>query len=260
MNCFIFLQRDSTQAEIHAYLLSQRTEWHFSPERAPHFGGLWEAAVKSAKFHLKRVIGSQQLDFEEFATVTAQVESCLNSRPLLQLNSHLDDGISALTPGHFLIGRPLRAYPETTISTSTSLLRRWTLCQNLVQHFWQRWSSEYLQQLQRMQKWRQPQRNLQPGDIVIIREDTPFTNNWPLAKVITTYPGRDGKVRVAQLKTANTVLKRPIAKLALILHEDDPSTMDIRKDYSSFRGENVRVSSLLQEEGKQGGPPLPEGT
>ena len=105
-----------------AYLLSQRVEWKFSPARAPHFGVLWEAAVMSAKFHLTKVNVSQRLDFEELSTIAAQVESCLNSRPLMQLSSHSKDGISALTPGHFLIVRPLHAYPETTITTSTSML------------------------------------------------------------------------------------------------------------------------------------------
>ena len=130
-----FLRHDSTQRHISDYLLSLRIDLKFSHERAPHFSGLWEAAVKSAKFHLRRVVGSQKLDFEEFSTVVAQIESCLNSRPLLQLNSHSDDGISVLTPGHFLIGRPLWAYPETTITTPLYLLRRWNLCQSMVQHF-----------------------------------------------------------------------------------------------------------------------------
>ena len=119
---FRFLQQDTTPLQVHAYLLSQRVEWKFSPARAPHFGVLWEAAVMSAKFHLKMVNVSQRLDFKKFSTIAAQVESCLNSRPLIQLNSHSKDGISALTPGHFLIGRPLHAYPETTITTSTCML------------------------------------------------------------------------------------------------------------------------------------------
>ncbi|XP_014211715.2 uncharacterized protein LOC106641716 [Copidosoma floridanum] len=34
-------------------LLSLGTQWHFNPPAAPHFGGIWETAVKSTKFHLK---------------------------------------------------------------------------------------------------------------------------------------------------------------------------------------------------------------
>ena len=75
------------------------------------FGGLWEAAVKRMKTHLRHVIGSVRLTFDDFTTVLAQVESCLNSRYLISLPLD-DDGIGALTPGHFLISRPLEALPD----------------------------------------------------------------------------------------------------------------------------------------------------
>ena len=54
------LEQDDTRSSITNYLLEHRVQWHASPERAPHFGGLWEAAMKSAKLHLKKVIGSQR--------------------------------------------------------------------------------------------------------------------------------------------------------------------------------------------------------
>ncbi len=58
-------------------------EWQLIPEHGPHFGGLWEAAVKSAKKHLRLTIGDSKLSFEELTTVLTQVEACLNSRPLI---------------------------------------------------------------------------------------------------------------------------------------------------------------------------------
>ena len=88
-------------------------------------------------------------------------------------------------------------------------------------HFWKRWSAEYLQQLQSLQKWPTPTPNLKVGNVVIIRDDNVFTNHWPMARVLETHPGKDGLVRVVSLKTQTTVLKRPVTKLALLLSEPD---------------------------------------
>ena len=37
--------------------------------------------------------------------------------------------------------------------------------------------------------------------------------SWPLAKVIKIFPGKDGKVRVVELKTKNGILLRPVQRL-----------------------------------------------
>ena len=146
------LSSGETKNAVQAYFLTYELQWHNIPERAPHFSGLWEAAVKAAKFHLKRVVGEQKLTYEEMATVSTQVEACLNSRPLRVVTSHSPDGVAPLTPGHFLICRPLKAYPESSIHVDPSLLKRWNLCQALTQQFWRRWSQEYLQELQKSTK------------------------------------------------------------------------------------------------------------
>ena len=164
--------------------------WHTIPARAPHFGGLWEAAVKSAKYHLKRVIGNQLLSFEEMLTITCMVEACLNSRPLGVQHCHNAEGIEPLTPGHFLTGSRLTAYPDTATAPQMSLGKRWTLCQQITQEFWTRWSKEVLQQLQSSQKWNNASPNLEPGDIVLMKDANQFQTNWGLARVSAVHPAK----------------------------------------------------------------------
>lgn len=98
-------------------------EWHFNPPSAPHFGGLWEAGVKIAKFHLRRVVGTQTLTYEEFATLLCKVEAVMNSRPLAQIFD--DPHEEYLTPAHFLIGGSLFATPLDYESRTVTLFRRW---------------------------------------------------------------------------------------------------------------------------------------
>ncbi|CAB0040792.1 unnamed protein product [Trichogramma brassicae] len=45
-------------------MAAQGTEWKFIPPRAPHHRGVWESAVRSFKFHLKRVVGNSHLTYE----------------------------------------------------------------------------------------------------------------------------------------------------------------------------------------------------
>ena len=207
---YTFLSADTTSSAINSYLLSHRVSWYCIPEHATHFGGLWEAAVKSAKYHLRRVIGLQRLDYEEFSTITSQVKACLNSRPLCATTSHSPDGITVLTPGHFLIGRPLRVYPETTITSDVSLHKRWTLCQAILHNFGGRWAGEYLQHLQTAGKWKVTKPNLQPGDLVLITDDTAFVNCWTMGKISKVYPGRYGLVRAVDVQV-ETAIKPPKA-------------------------------------------------
>ncbi|KAF2885481.1 hypothetical protein ILUMI_20689 [Ignelater luminosus] len=148
-----------------------RSKWKFVPPRAPHFAGLWKRGVRSVKHHLKRVIGNANLTYENFYTILTQIESVLNSRPLCPLTQDPND-LEPLTPGHFLIGSPLTSYPQVVeSSTSSANLSAFRHRQLLINHFWNRWSKEYINNLQQRSKWKvQPvnnEKNPEDSDVVM---------------------------------------------------------------------------------------------
>ncbi|XP_047996213.1 uncharacterized protein LOC125234071 [Leguminivora glycinivorella] len=189
------------------------TQWHFNPPLAPHFGGIWEAGVKAMKYHLKRVIGESTLTYEELSTLLSQVESCLNSRPLCAQSDNINDN-TVLTPSHFLIGREAVGIPDPINDVSTNLQQRWKLIQKMKKDFWKTWSRDYLHQLQQRYKWQLDQGNINKGTVVLIKDENVTPSQWPLAKVIETHPGADGKTRVLTLQKApGNCLKRAIHKV-----------------------------------------------
>ena len=213
------LRDENRQRVIGERLAQSRVTWHFIPPAAPHFGGLWEAAVKSIKYHLVRVIGDRPLLLDEFITVLSRVEAILNSRPLYALSSDPED-VDYLTPGHFLIGTALLSPPEPDYTGTLTLPRRWQLTRQIAQHVWRRWSAYYLQTLQARSKWTESSRNIAPGDLVFLIAPNTTPLNWPCGRVKSVFPGKDAVVRVAEIQTATGVYKRPVAKLVRVPSQD----------------------------------------
>ncbi|XP_062703980.1 uncharacterized protein LOC134286384 [Aedes albopictus] len=137
---------------IKSFCAAEGIEWKFIPPRAPNFGGIWEAGIKSVKHHMKRVLGTKIPTYEEMLTLLKQIEGCLNSRPISPMSTDPDD-TSPLTPGHFLIGGPIIALPDKNVSeTPANRLTRFEEIQKTVQLFWKRWRAEYLNNLQQRTK------------------------------------------------------------------------------------------------------------
>ncbi|XP_072395147.1 uncharacterized protein [Diabrotica undecimpunctata] len=166
----LFLKQESKT--IHINLSLEGISWKFIPAKAPHFGGLWERGIRSVKFHLKRVVGTNVLSYEQFLTVLVQIEGILNSRPLHPLSSDPND-TTPLSPSHFLIGEAITSIPEPNyLNTPTNRLKQFQLTQAITQDFWSRWSRDYISQLQAREKWKNNSPNLlQPGTLVIVKED-----------------------------------------------------------------------------------------
>lgn len=123
--------------------------------------------MKSVKHHMRRVLGTHLLTYEEMTTLMCQIEACLNSRPIGPLSENPED-IQALTPGHFLVGEPLVApYAQRFEDTPDNRLRMWARIQKMAQIFWKHWKSEYVNGLQQRNKWARPEPNLKKEHIVL---------------------------------------------------------------------------------------------
>lgn len=189
-------------------------QFRFIPSRTPSFGGLWEAAVRSCKRLLVRNMKFVVLNYEQFLTLLNQVEAFMNSRPLTALTSNLES-LEVLTPGHFLIGRPLLSLPEPVIDQDLChIVTHWRKVQHIYQSLWRRWSLEYLNTLQCRSKWchstgKQPLVN----DVVIMKEKGLPPTTWRMARIIELHPGKDGVVRAVTVKTSTGTSVRGVRTL-----------------------------------------------
>lgn len=211
---YTFLEEN--KKEISDFALSKGIEWFFNPPTGSHFGGLWEAAVKSMKAHLKTVLWDKTFTFEELSTLLTQIEACLNSRPLTPLSSDPDE-LDVLTPGHFLVGGPLTALPsEPLVDIPENRVKLYLRREKVMQLFWKRWSKEYLNTLQQRSKWRTMKDELKINDLVLLIEENTPPLTWRKGRIQELHKGKDGLCRVATVKTKAGVFTRPIVKLVYL--------------------------------------------
>ncbi|UYV77606.1 hypothetical protein LAZ67_15001695 [Cordylochernes scorpioides] len=87
-------------------------------------------------------------------------------------------------------------------------------------HFWTKWSQEYVSQLQQRSKWCKPQPNIKEGSLVLIKNEQQPPLAWKIGRISKGFPGDDAKIRVVEVKTANGTYRRPI--LNVFLHTTLP--------------------------------------
>ena len=197
--------------------IKQRTKakWQFNPPSAPHFGGVHEALVKSAKRAIYAILSEADVTDEELQTAFCGAESLLNSRPLTIPSSDARDE-PPLTPNHFLTGR---AGEHTSMFDGDTTKQRWRRVQLLVTHFWRRWMREFIPALNRRPKWTSEVENIKVDDVVIVvNQDTP-RGQWPLGRVSKVFPGSDGKVRVVNVIVGGKTFLRPVTKLCPLVSD-----------------------------------------
>ena len=202
------------QDKIQEYACRKQLTWMFNPPEAPHMGGSWERLVRSVKISLKVIISDCNLDDFGLHTVFTEIEGFINSRPLSMVSDDIND-LSPLTPNHFIIGRPnANLRPCETTEKDLNHKRRWKRVQAVTESFWKRWRKEYLPNLTSRGKWTVETAPVKKGDLVLLTESCWNRGVWQLARITNVMPGKDGIVRVVELKTKSGIYTRPLTKIA----------------------------------------------
>ena len=199
-----------------------------------------------------------------------EVEACVSSRPLTYASDSVDsETVNPLTPSHFLIGRSFVSdigdLRNEVVSVATDEIRAREVQYKLrLQAFWLVWSKMYLRNLPPALSKFAAKGNLKVGSIVLIREDNVKRLNWPLARVLELHPGRDGIARSATLKTATSVVTRPVqrlhdlelvddgANLSGLIPASDPQSADDSMNITAdgqTSGNSVNVTAEGQDSG-----------
>lgn len=197
-----------------------RVKFNFNPPSAPHMGGAWERLVRSVKVGLRCTIGDQTLNEETLRATLIEIEMVINSRPLTYVQTD-ENSHEALTPNHFLLGHSSGVKPIGNMTDDPEILKKeWKRQQLLLQHFWQRWTNEYLPEIARRTKWFDQAKQLQIGDVVAVVNST-IPYSWQLGRVIEITQSKDGNVRQARIQTSTGILRRPASKLAVLERETE---------------------------------------
>ena len=81
--------------------------------------------------------------------------------------------------------------------------------------------AHFVPNLQPRGKWFKIRDNLKIGDIILVIDKDYPRSKWNMGLVIQVYPGDDGLVRSAKVKTSFGTYDRPITKLTLLLSNEE---------------------------------------
>ncbi|XP_062533330.1 uncharacterized protein LOC134202319 [Armigeres subalbatus] len=209
------LMVQAIDGECEDVLTDSRTRWNFNPPSAPHMGGAWERLVRSVKAALTVFNDGRRLTDEMLLTTLAEAEDLINSRPLTYMGQSADAG-EALTPNHFLKGVETissRGAPHT--DEAEALRDSFKRTQVLADLLWKRWIVEYLPSINQRSKWYTEVQPVERGDLVYIADES-ARKSWIRGLVIDVFPGADGRIRQALVRTSKGEFRRPVAKLAVL--------------------------------------------
>ena len=243
------------------YMSSRRISWKFIPARAAWFGGMYERLIGITKVCLKRLCGRRIIELKELRTLIVEIEARINNRPLTYVYSELSEP-EPLTPSHLLTGYrsdevcvDLESVDDNYDVTGNDLREKFSKLSKILDEFWNRWHADYLLALrERSAKTSHGSKTAKVGDIVIIHDEKP-RSIWKLGVVTRVFPGIDGVVRSAKVRTSNSEVSRPLIKLYplelnhVVDDENDQKSAD--NDHRSLRFAAIKAREAISRQLEQ---------
>ena len=207
--------------KIEHFVREKEIKWTFSTPLASHHNGLVESMVKSVKTALRKLTNDRILTEEEYRTILMEVQNLINSCPLWPpTDRDLDE--PAITCSDLLCPKGLNRHPHHLNEGKPG--SRYLYIQRLVDEWWCIWLRNFVPNLQVGSKWWKTKENLAVGDIILLIDFNISRGKWQIGKVIEVFPGKDGKVRSAKIKTSSGIYDRPVTKMSLLLSKEEYET------------------------------------
>ena len=220
LELFKLLQSKGFNETVNKFCTENASQWHFIPPYSPNFGGLWEANVKLFKYHFKRVAYNRRFTFEQFQTFATEIEAIINSRPLTPMSVDPND-LTALTPGHFLIGDSMKCLPSVDYeSLPDNRLTAYEIITKIKNDFWKQWYKQYINELIVHYQKQTSNIKLKKGMMVILKDKDLPSMQWHLGRVEELHPGEDNVIRAATIRTSSGLHKRATTNFAILPLDD----------------------------------------
>ena len=196
--------------EVESYLASKNIKWQLLLEKAPWEGGFFERLIGTVKRTLKKVLGGAHLNYEELLTVLNDTECTINCQPITYMLT--DESIEPLCPSQLITRRCILSLLNIAdrecadeVVFQKSLTKQMKHVNSVLQHYWHRWSKEYVVNLREFYKSNntQNQRIDTPGEVVLVYDEKTPRQSWKIGRIIETQTGADDRVREVKVAVVN---------------------------------------------------------
>jgi len=194
------------KSQLSNYADAKGFQWKISPANSPWRQGQSERAIQTVKRLLKISVGDSRLTPSELQTILYETANLCNDKPMgINRTPEADGSFKVLTPNCLLMGRSSNAVPDDTLLVQNlKKSDRYLLIQQITQDFWQRWTNDVTPEYVIRQKWHETQRNLKPGDLVLVHDKSAFKGKYLMAIVDSVKISNDGRVRSCTVKYRNS--------------------------------------------------------